>query len=251
MAVTSDTLDPIELAPRLISLGDDAGVVARALGGVAIWLHSPTVRTHPFQRTYDDLDLVVTSPGRRRVDEVFRTAGFAADAGFNAVHGRERRCYYGPAGEKVDVFIGAFQMCHTLPLEDRLELDNPTVPLAELFLSKAQIFELNDKDARDLLALVLDHEIGTTDDDTINGERVAELCAKDWGLWRTTTRTIDTLRRTAIMLDLVPVQLQTITRRLDALSAAMDAAPKSMKWKARSRVGDRVTWYELPEDPDR
>jgi hypothetical protein len=26
---------------------------------------------------------------------------------------------------------------------------------------------------------------------------------------------------------------------------------EAAKWKARNRVGDRVPWYELPEDPDR
>jgi hypothetical protein len=27
-----------------------------------------------------------------------------------------------------------------------------------------------------------------------------------------------------------------------------DATPKSLKWKLRSRVGERVQWYELPEE---
>jgi hypothetical protein len=249
--MTATTADPVELAPRLVELGREAGIVARAIGGVAIWLHSPTARSNPFRRTYGDLDLVVARDGRRRIDDVFAVAGFAADTGFNTLHGRERRCYHGPAGEKVDVFIGEFQMCHMLPLDERLELDDPTIPLAELFLSKAQIFELGSKDARDLLALLLDHEVGSDDRETINADRVAGLCAKDWGLWRTTHRTIGTLRHTAGELLHDPAELQTINLRLDALSIAMDAAPKSMRWRARSRVGDRVAWYELPEDPDR
>jgi hypothetical protein len=32
------------------------------------------------------------------------------------------------------------------------------------------------------------------------------------------------------------------------LLALADSAPKSMKWKLRSNIGDRVRWYELPEE---
>ena len=31
----------------------------------------------------------------------------------------------------------------------------------------------------------------------------------------------------------------------------IDEAPKSMRWRARARVGERVPWYELPEGPRR
>jgi len=34
----------------------------------------------------------------------------------------------------------------------------------------------------------------------------------------------------------------------DRLSQAMEAAPKSVRWKMRARVGEKVTWYELPEE---
>ncbi len=47
-------------------------------------------------------------------------------------------------------------------------------------LTKAQIVELNRKDVLDLLALFLDHPVGISDDETINQEVIAELCAKDW-----------------------------------------------------------------------
>jgi hypothetical protein len=142
-------------------------------------------------------------------------------------------------------------MCHTLPLDERLELDAVTVPLAELFLSKAQIFELNAKDALDMLALLVDHDVASGDDDVINAARIGDLCAKDWGLWRTTTRSLQTLDAMVDRVDLDHPARETIRGRLTALRAALDDTSKSLKWKARNRVGDRVPWYELPEDPDR
>ncbi len=33
-----------------------------------------------------------------------------------------------------------------------------------------------------------------------------------------------------------------------ALLVAIDAAPKTLGWKARARVGERVRWYETPEE---
>ena len=33
-----------------------------------------------------------------------------------------------------------------------------------------------------------------------------------------------------------------------ALRAAIDAGQKSTRWRLRSRIGDKVTWYEEPEE---
>lgn len=41
-----------------------------------------------------------------------------------------------------------------------------------------------------------------------------------------------------------------MTDRIGRLLAEMEAAPKSRKWKLRNRVGDRVPWYVLPEEPN-
>jgi hypothetical protein len=38
---------------------------------------------------------------------------------------------------------------------------------------------------------------------------------------------------------------------LERLIATIDEVPKSRRWKMRASVGDRVRWYELPEDPTR
>jgi hypothetical protein len=244
MTMTEARLDRVDYGTRLVELDADAGVVARLIGGVAIWSHAPVVRRAPFARAHEDVDIVVPGSGRRAVDAAAR---FSPDAALNTVNGRERRCYFGPAGEKVDVFIGHFQMCHTLPLEDRMHIDEVTVPLAELFLSKAQIYELNRKDALDMLALLLDHDVASGDDDVIKAARIGELCRRDWGLWRTTTRSLQTLGELLDVVELAAGERETIRGRLGALRDALNAAPKSMKWKTR----DRVPWYELPEDPDR
>jgi uncharacterized protein YabE (DUF348 family) len=120
-------------------------------------------------------------------------------------------------------------------------------------LSKAQIVELNRKDVLDLLALLLDHEAGPGDHETITVDLIADLCAKDWGLYTTVSMTIQKLHD---FLDEEQIELdaedaQTIKRRLVAIDKAMDAAPKTMAWKMRARIGTRVRWYEEVEEVQR
>ena len=67
-------------------------------------------------------------------------------------------------------------------------------PLAELLLTKLQIIELNEKDVRDTVLLFHGHDVDDHDDDAVNGARIAELCANDWGLWRTITANLERCR---------------------------------------------------------
>jgi hypothetical protein len=249
----TDRATTLEQAVAIVDAGADLGVVARVMGGVGIALHCPSSADGPFRRHYGDLDVVVDRRrGRKQADALFASLGYQPDVEFNTMNGPEgRRRYLSGDLGKVDVFVGTFRMCHELPLDERLTADAPTVTLADLFLTKAQIFELNEKDARDLACLLLDHELAEHDDDCIDVRRIATLTGADWGLWRTVTRSLDRLRTTVDALALAPEQHATIAGRIEALRAELDGAPKSAKWKLRARVGDHVRWYELPEDPDR
>ena len=140
-----------------------------------------------------------------------------------------------------------------MPLAARLHVEPLTIPLAELFLSKAQIVQLNRKDVLDLLALLLYHEVGPGDDCTINCDLIAELCAKDWGLYTTISLNAEKLRTVLdeAEIALEPDEAQTIKRRIISLQKAMDDAPKALAWKMRARVGTRVRWYEEVEEVQR
>lgn len=39
-----------------------------------------------------------------------------------------------------------------------------------------------------------------------------------------------------------------VAEQIATIRAAIDGAPKTMAWKMRSRVGERVRWYETPEE---
>jgi hypothetical protein len=90
-------------------------------------------------------------------------------------------------GLHVDIFFDRLNFCHEIKWLDRLEADSPTLPLAEMLLEKMQIVKINEKDIIDTIVLLLEHDLGTHDQDAINVAQIGDLCAQDWGLWRTTT----------------------------------------------------------------
>ena len=150
-------------------------------------------------RAYKDLDLAAPKGGSVAADRLLRAAGYEPHTAFNALNGKERMLFFDPAHDRqVDVFVGAFRMCHEIPLSDRLDAQDRTVPLAELLLTKLQIIELNEKDVRDTLLLVHGHEVADGDGEAINGERIAELCAGDYcgGRSRPTSRRCSGTRAT-------------------------------------------------------
>ena len=107
-------------------------------------------------------------------------------------------------------------------------MDEDTVPLAELLLTKLQIIELNEKDVRDTVAILLEHDV-TDDDRGVNVNRVASLCGDDWGLWRTITRNLVSVRE---HLGGYEVDRRGGRERASTLLLErIEAAPKSRSWR--------------------
>ena len=241
--------DVVEEGRRLITLAEQENLPLRLLGGVAVRLRNPGTGHPAFERPYADLDFAAGKGLSRKTASFFEAAGYVPHVAFNALQGNERLLFFDDAnGRQVDVFMGAFSMSHKIPLAERLELEPISVPLAELLLTKLQIAELNEKDVRDVLALLHDHSVGDEDGDTVNVGRVAALCAADWGLWRTIT---GNLEATLARLDdyaLSADEKRVVADRARTLLDRIEAEPKSRAWRLRARIGERKRWYELPEE---
>jgi hypothetical protein len=237
---------------RLLVAARQAGVPVRVLGGMAIVLHVGELLHPAFRREIRDIDLATPKRAAREVSEFLITQGYAANKTFNAMHGDRRLLFYDePNGRQIDVFVGTFEMCHQLPLEQRLEVEPLTLPLADLVLTKLQIVKLNKKDAYDLYSLLLTHEVADHDREAINARWIGELCGRDWGLYRTVQINLERLRAELDVPELGSPELETITQRVRQLEQAIERAPKSAKWKLRARVGDRLRWYEDPEEVEK
>jgi hypothetical protein len=243
--------DLVEEGERLLALAHDQNAAFALLGGVAVRLHAPEVPAS-LHREYKDLDFAVPKGGTSSAGKLLSDAGYEPQVVFNAMNGKERLLYHDTQhGRQVDVFVGAFRMCHEIPLSERVKPGDATVPLAELLLTKLQIIELNEKDIRDTVLLLHGHEVADHDDDAVNGARVAELCAADWGLWRTITRNLERCEPHVGEYALPDEKTTQIRNRLAQLLARIEAAPKSRAWKMRDRIGERKRWYDLPEEVER
>ena len=175
--------------------------------------------------------------------------GYEADRVFNTTNGHRRLLYYDvPHQRQVDVFVGAFEMCHAIPITERIELHPTAVPLAELLLTKMQIVELNAKDQSDIVTMLYHHDVGESDDGVINARRVAQLCAGRLGPVADDEDERRAHAPGAWPHGVAPEVRAVAEPRLERLWDAIESAPKSGRWKMRNRVGDKVRWYEEPEE---
>lgn len=246
--------DPLAEAVRLIALTDAAGLQVRLMGGLSFHYRCPEW-TARIDRDGRDIDLATRSRDRKALTALLEASGYAGDRQYNALYGHKQLYFVDPEHSRpVDVLIDRMEMCHRFELADRLSVDSPTVPLAEMLLSKVQIAKINRKDLLDALALLSEFALGPNDDGTINVGRIVGLTSNDWGWWRTVTGNLDRLR-TFVNADLRPGELEfgrpprfDVLAQIASLRAAIDAAPKSTRWKLRAQVGERVQWYQEPEE---
>jgi hypothetical protein len=173
--------------------------------------------------------------------------GYGPDTQFNTLHGSSRLFFWDESNDRqVDVFLDAFEMCHRLDFSHRLQVPGDTLPLADLLLTKLQVVETNEKDLKDIAAILVDHPF-TEDDTGINLSYLAELVAKDWGLWKTVTIVAERAVRYA-MVNGEPGHQRRIQGQVEDLVERCAREPKSRSWRLRDKVGERVRWYELPEE---
>ncbi len=235
---------------RLVEAAGANGIRLRALGGLAIGLHSHGPLVPVLIRSYGDIDVVVCSSDGRKLSHLLPTEGWEPNRRFNALHG-ERRMIFNESltGRKLDVFVGEFNMCHKLDLDSRLPEKGVTLELSDLLLTKLQVVELNAKDLTDVILLLAEHDVAPADhaEESVALNRVTEVCAHDWG-WYTSVH--DNLERVAVgATDILERELAaTVAGRARVLQETIEAAPKSVKWRARSKLGRRFAWYELPEE---
>ena len=245
--------DPLPEAVALVDGAAQAGLSLRLLGGLGVRVLCPDFP--PRLRPGQDMDLACASKGRRNVAAYLEKSGCVPDKMFNSLNGDRQMYFTAPSGRPIDVMVDRLVMCHTLDFRPSLSNSSLTLDPADLLLSKLQIIELNAKDARDITHLlsgvpIAEKAPGPAGAPFISTGRLCEVLATDWGWWRTTTGNLEKLP--ALLTEspeMVPPQ-----PRYDALEQAarlLDVAksvPKSMKWKLRANVGDRIRWYELPEE---
>jgi hypothetical protein len=238
-------------AERLSTEAAAARLGLRLMGGLAVWMVAPSVRQSPFAREYADLDFAVRKRDGRAVTPFLQAQGYIPERLFNSIHGAQRLNFSHPDGAwTIDVVIDALRMSHVIDLSGRLEPGRPTIDLADLLLTKLQVWEINAKDIGDITCLLADRPLsgsGPENGEAIDVARITALTGDDWGICHTLERN---LRQVAAAAgDRRPADAPFApAAQAEALLAAIAAGRKSLGWRMRGRIGERVRWYETPEE---
>lgn len=243
--------ETFEAAVETVRAASERAVPLRLIGGQAVRLLTPDFP--PRVREGQDMDLASVSSAKAAVIEFLKELGFVGDDRFNALHGHRQMYFRTPDGEAaVDVIMDELNMCHVLSFRDRIDRMPYTLDVADLLLTKLQVVEQNEKDIHDIVYLLSAYPVREGDEPgTIGLDRLGGVVGEDWGWWRTVTGSLDTVAElvSGELARLVPPSPPyDPVAQARSLRAHADGTPKSLRWKIRSRVGERVRWYELPEE---
>lgn len=240
----------IEEAINLIEKAEENNVTMRLMGAIAFKIHcaKQSALYKKISRVLSDMDLVSYSRYQNSIRSLLNSLGYKERAPTMAMHLGARQIWLNKDGVAIDIFFDKMRMCHDIDYRGRLEIDKPTVPLAELLLQKLQIVNFTEKDLKDCIVLILEHEMANGDNETINIKRIAELLSNDWGFYYTSTRNLERIKRGVDRYDVLSEkEKEIVKKKIDVLAETIEKHPKTMKWKMRSILGTSVKWYRTVE----
>jgi hypothetical protein len=230
------------------------GVTLRLLGALAFRSHCPAHKSmqYSLQRILTDIDFAGHSREAAKVQKLFLDLGCSENQMVMRLFGRERRIFYYPDSEiHSDVFFDKLKFCHDIDLSKRLDIDYPTISIADLLLEKLQIVEINEKDLVDSSMLMCEHPVAPTDAESINSDYISDLCSKDWGLWRTVTGNLRKIEGSLPRLVQDGSDRESVAGAIKSLREAIDTKDKSFVWKMRAKIGEKKKWYREVEELER
>lgn len=247
MSGETPKIDFMAEALRIVSTAKQRNLVLRLMGAVAVRLHCPKYAYlhEEMGREFSDLDLVGYVSQGSKISNFIQEMGYERRA-IRPSYGMEMRHKYinNTNGCVVDIFLDKLIMCHTVDFRNRLEADYPTIPLAELLLTKLQIVDFTEKDFKDVVVLFMEHDIGKSDEEMINAEIISKVMSDDWGFYYTATTNLKkVMELLSTQNELKRENRESIERKIKNLLEEIEAKPKSFKWKMRAKVGTKKKWY--------
>jgi len=230
----------------IVQAARDRKLALRVMGDTAVRLRCPTASTFPPTENDEILELVTRGRQSADVEHLMKERGINAESRFNMLHASERLRFVEPEARlPIEVFLDAFEAFHRLELADRLQLDELTLPLSDLLLLELQVVDSTPQEQKRILSLLADHAVGNGAD-SIDPARIIEVCADDWGWYKTVTMNLENAIKIAPTL-LKGEQPGIVEQRARQLIKGIEDAPKSIGWQVRARLGERRPWYNVPE----
>jgi hypothetical protein len=264
---TAQALEAEALA--VTSAGNQVGVVLRLIGPLAVRYHCPQLTQEiRSSRVCGDIDFAGYAKQSDQISALFASLGYEGDIELNVLHpdaGRlifshpetqthadvfldelnfchpfqRERCRRGRLTQ-ADVALERATFCHPIPWARRLEVDDPTIPLAELLLETLTVADLDEQDIAEAIALLGEHELAQDDAGHINGAQMAELCAQQWGLWHACSAALEKVGTSLPRSDLGDEARAAVTTRVATLLHLLEDHPKGAAWHEQAEIAGRT-----------
>lgn len=242
-------------ARRLIEEAQKQGLILRVMGPIALHYYFPDYvdlyrrMERLGERVFTDIDYAAYGKHRSRMVSFFQAQGYDYDRRTMMLFGQNRHIYFGDPIPMIDVFYDKLDMNHCVDYRGRLEIHPYCVSLADLLLQKLQIVQMNDKDLKDAMLLLLAAPVGEAEEGAINARHIAEVLADDWGFWYTATANLERVKAaTASVAALDEAQRMAVCQKADRLLQRINAEPKSRRWNKRAQIGTKKLWYNEVSD---
>jgi len=245
----------LEEGRRLIDEARKQGMVLRVMGPIALYYYFPDYvdlyrrMERLGERVFTDIDYASYGKHRGKMVPFFEVQGYEVERRALMIMGQERHIYFGDRVPMIDVFFDRLNYNHPIVYRGRLEIHPYCVSLADLLLQKLQIVEINDKDLKDAMLLLLAARVAETDQDAINAKYVARLMSDDWGFYYTSTMNLGKVKASMTgVVALSDEQRTVIAQKADLLLKYIEDAPKSGGWKRRANTGTSKRWFNEVSD---
>lgn len=247
--------NPVAELKRLIDAAGEHDVCLRGMGGIAFEILCNTSTYPDLSRVYKDFDIATRKTDSHKLGNFFNDNGYLPDNEFNILNGDLRQIFFDPEKDRhIDIFIERFEMCHKIHFGNRLALLPFTLTPVDLFLTKAQIVQLNPKDIKDIIRLLITHAPEESDStDKIDLGVINQLVSKDWGLYTTVSQALDKTEnylKSTLRSLLTPSDHHIVLSNIEKIRNAMAEEPKTQVWKLRAKIGIKVKWYQDVEEID-
>ena len=237
----------MERAHEILDKADQQDIILRVIGALAFHIHCPQFNyiQEETERYFTDIDFMAYVEQKTQIERLFTGMGYLEDPRIKTVPGLRRSIFFTrDHSMHSDVFYDMLDFSHEINFRGRLEIDYPTISLVDLLLEKMQIVQINEKDIIDTIMLLREHDIGESDDETVNVDYLAKTCMADWGLWKTVTGNLKKVGQLLDKYDVLTAEDRQIVRdRLVRSEQRIKEEPATLRWRLRSRIGERLKWY--------
>ena len=190
----------LQEARRLTEDAQEQGILLRAMGPIALHHYFPDYvdlyrgMERLGDRVFTDIDYAAYGKQRGKVVPFFEKHGYELEKRAAMLSGGTRLIFFSDRIPMIDVFFDKLDYNHPIDYRGRLEIHPYCVSLADLMLQKLQIVQINDKDLKDAMLLLLAGSVGETDNGAVNARYVAKLMSEDWGFYYTSTTNLQKIK---------------------------------------------------------